>query len=73
MVQLYGAAQGHAEHGESVDVEPRASREEDALLGTEATARKPKREGHATLSSSISNLANTIIGSGELFRGNSCL
>ncbi|KAI0766633.1 transmembrane amino acid transporter protein-domain-containing protein [Trametes elegans] len=73
MVQLYGAAQGHSgqEHDDNggavgVDVEPRASGEQDALLGGEASARKPKRDGHATLSSCISNLANTIIGSGML-------
>ncbi|KAH9884779.1 transmembrane amino acid transporter protein-domain-containing protein [Cubamyces lactineus] len=68
MVQMYGAAQGHhAEHEDgSVDVEPRASNEGDALLGVEATARRTKRDGHATLSSCISNLSNTIIGSGML-------
>ncbi|KAI0640806.1 transmembrane amino acid transporter protein-domain-containing protein [Trametes meyenii] len=66
MVRLYGAAQGRAEAADSVDVEPRASHEEDALLGAEASMRKTKRDGHATLSSSVSNLANTIIGSGML-------
>ncbi|CDO73334.1 hypothetical protein BN946_scf185008.g97 [Trametes cinnabarina] len=68
MVQLYGASQGHAGQGDrdGIDVEPRASHEEDALLGAEATVKRTKREGHATLSSSISNLANTIIGSGML-------
>ncbi|KAI9064008.1 hypothetical protein FKP32DRAFT_1591420 [Trametes sanguinea] len=69
MVQLYGAAQGHAGQSDDrggIDVEPRASHEEDALLGEEATAKRAKRDGHATLPSSISNLANTIIGSGML-------
>ncbi|KAI0330913.1 hypothetical protein GY45DRAFT_1323045 [Cubamyces sp. BRFM 1775] len=69
MVQMYGAAQAHhAEHddGSGVDVEPRTSGEGDALLGVEASARRTKRDGHATLSSCISNLSNTIIGSGML-------
>ncbi|KAI0653271.1 transmembrane amino acid transporter protein-domain-containing protein [Cubamyces menziesii] len=67
MVQMYGAAQGHhAEHEDGVDVEPRTSSEGDALLGVEASARRTKRDGHATLSSCISNLSNTIIGSGML-------
>lgn len=64
MVQLYGAAQSHADQEDGVDVEPRASHEEDALLGPDATTRRATKDGHATLSSSISNLANTIIGSG---------
>ena len=66
MVQAYGATPAVAE-----DLEPdmQASNTEglsegDALLGAEASVRKPKREGHATLSSSVGNLANTIIGSG---------
>ena len=66
---MYGAAQGHhAEHEDGVDVEPRTSNEGDALLGVEASARRTKRDGHATLSSCISNLSNTIIGSGEFTR-----
>ncbi|OBZ74208.1 Vacuolar amino acid transporter 5 [Grifola frondosa] len=67
MVQTYGVAssQYHA-----VDDEPRIgiAGEGDALLGgdSRSATRPGKRDGHATLSSSISNLANTIIGSGML-------
>ena len=65
MVQ-YGATVGHADHEPQNTVDdPRTSREDDALLGADATARRPKKDGHATLTSSTSNLANTIIGSGE--------
>ncbi|EJF64034.1 vacuolar amino acid transporter 5 [Dichomitus squalens LYAD-421 SS1] len=64
MVQ-YGATQGHRDPQNTVD-DPRTSREDDALLGADATARRPKKDGHATLTSSTSNLANTIIGSGML-------
>ena len=42
--------------------------ESDALLGVDASARRTKRDGHATLTSSVGNLANTIIGSGQSFR-----
>lgn len=62
MVQTYGVAN---EHGEEVIPDANMSAESDALLGGEASARKPKAEGHATLQSSVGNLANTIIGSGE--------
>lgn len=62
MVQTYGATA--TERG---DVEPRTSMDEhEALLGDGATPRTLKREGHATLQSSVGNLANTIIGSGML-------
>ncbi|KAI0343286.1 vacuolar amino acid transporter 5 [Trametopsis cervina] len=63
MVQTYGVAN---EHGEEVIPDANMSAESDALLGGEASARKPKAEGHATLQSSVGNLANTIIGSGML-------
>ncbi|KAI0717978.1 vacuolar amino acid transporter 5 [Cerioporus squamosus] len=66
MVQLYGAAEGHDDREPQAADDPRSSREDDALLGDAATARKPKRQGHASLISSTSNLANTIIGSGML-------
>lgn len=69
MVQVYGATQPRAEDGDDVragDLDPSSSGEGDALLGPNATTRKAKkRDGHATLMSSVSNLANTIIGSGE--------
>lgn len=61
MVQTYGAAA--TDRG---DAEPRVSVDEhEALLGEDATVREPK-EGRATIHSSVGNLANTIIGSGEL-------
>ncbi|KAH9940826.1 vacuolar amino acid transporter 5 [Epithele typhae] len=68
MVQQYGAVQGHADRDAAHDTtdDSRTSGEADALLGANATARRPKREGRATLTSSTSNLANTIIGSGML-------
>ena len=68
MVQTYGATPAVAEDREP-DLQPSNSEglsEGDALLGAEASVRKPKRDGHATLSSSVGNLANTIIGSGAL-------
>ncbi len=65
MVRLYGAAEGHEDQEPQAADDPRSSREDDALLGDAATARKPGRQGHASLMSSTSNLANTIIGSGE--------
>ncbi|EPT01128.1 hypothetical protein FOMPIDRAFT_1049107 [Fomitopsis schrenkii] len=68
MVQTYGATPAVAEDREP-DPQPSDSEglsEGDALLGAEASVRKPKRDGHATLSSSVGNLANTIIGSGML-------
>lgn len=65
MVQAYGAADGRSDRDAHPPDDPRTSREEDALLGADATARRPKKDGHASLTSSTSNLANTIIGSGE--------
>lgn len=64
MVQAYGAAERRSDRDLHHADDLRTSREEDALLGAEATARRSKREGHASLTSSTSNLANTIIGSG---------
>lgn len=60
MVQTYGVAN---ENG--LEADTLATRESDALLGADASSRQPKTEGHATLQSSVGNLANTIIGSGE--------
>lgn len=61
MVQTYGVAPVN-------DSEPtdQAGSEDSALLGGDATAKKVGRDGNATMISCISNLANTIIGSGEL-------
>ncbi|KAH9926959.1 transmembrane amino acid transporter protein-domain-containing protein [Fomitopsis serialis] len=65
MVQTYGATPAAVEE-RGPDLQPSQSGESDALLGADASARRPKRDGHATLSSSVGNLANTIIGSGML-------
>jgi len=64
MVQTYGSTPAVEERGP--DLQPSQSGESDALLGADASARRPKRDGNATLSSSVGNLANTIIGSGML-------
>lgn len=55
-----GTRQKHYdEHGDSAG-------ESSALLGGTATPAKEELEGHASLTSCISNLSNTIIGSGML-------
>ena len=65
-VPTYGVAEETSPHG--IDTEPAShgpSGESDALLGERS--QEPlikKREGHATIQSSVGNLANTIIGSG---------
>ncbi|KAH7913827.1 transmembrane amino acid transporter protein-domain-containing protein [Hygrophoropsis aurantiaca] len=62
MVQTYGIAATTA-----ADPQPAVGDDEgSALLGSDATSRPPFKEGHATIISSVSNLANTIIGSGML-------
>ncbi|KAI1793448.1 vacuolar amino acid transporter 5 [Ganoderma leucocontextum] len=66
MAQVYGAVEGRSDRDSHPADDPRISREEDALLGAEATVRRPRKDGHASLTSSTSNLANTIIGSGML-------
>ncbi|OCH96252.1 hypothetical protein OBBRIDRAFT_765760 [Obba rivulosa] len=63
MVQPYGAAPVHHDGEEAIP--EGVAGENDALLGASASA-KHKHDGHATLSSCIGNLANTIIGSGML-------
>ncbi|KAF8141578.1 vacuolar amino acid transporter 5 [Boletus edulis] len=62
MVLLYGAIGTGVPHDEHRGGEE--SNEDSALLGNEAVS-KP-REGHASIISSVSNLSNTIIGSGML-------
>ncbi|EMD39143.1 hypothetical protein CERSUDRAFT_134012 [Gelatoporia subvermispora B] len=65
MVQTYGTAP--VQRDEPVDaVTEGMAGESDALLGTGASPQLHKRDGHASLSSSVGNLANTIIGSGML-------
>lgn len=61
MVQTYGVAPVN-------DTEPtdQVRGESSALLGDDATIKRAsKADGHATIVSCVSNLANTIIGSGE--------
>ena len=63
MAQPYGAA-AHSR----VDVEARdeIASEDSPLLGVSATRKKTsEKQGRATLVSSIGNLTNTIVGSGE--------
>ena len=59
MVQTYGVARP-----DPSDPNSAGGDESSALLG--GAVSRPKREGNAGLVSSVSNLANTIIGSGEL-------
>jgi hypothetical protein len=65
MVQTYGIAH----HSTAEPALAGNSEETNALLGgvRNATVRHEtgKREGHASLGSCVSNLSNTIIGSGE--------
>lgn len=68
MVQAYNAVPVSVEH-EDLDDERGAENEGSALLGGKASSvglvkNDAEREGRATLTSSVSNLANTIIGSG---------
>jgi len=65
MVQTYGVAQANG-----VDPGTVQGGEQAALLGSYAAPsvkRLDQRDGHASLISCVSNLANTIIGSGALF------
>lgn len=64
MVQTYGTTD-HSPHPQQVH--DAGNGEGSALLGEYATPKKPLRDGHAGLTSSIGNLANTIIGSGACF------
>ncbi|EJD07295.1 uncharacterized protein FOMMEDRAFT_15993 [Fomitiporia mediterranea MF3/22] len=67
MVQTYGVA---VDHGGASELPPDELHggESSALLGADATPKAviAKREGAGSLISSVSNLANTIIGSGML-------
>lgn len=65
MIQTYGVAQ----EDETLDPTHHVTGEGEgsALLGDAATVKgSVKRDGNATVISCVSNLANTIIGSGEL-------
>lgn len=62
MVQTYGAAAVKDINSELIESEEEESL---ALLGSHSSSAEQSRaDGHATLLSSISNLLNTIIGSG---------
>ena len=65
MVQTYGVAENRTDTHEHVQEEPQGG-ESSALLGGDATPKQSrgKRDGAGSLVSSVSNLANTIIGSG---------
>ena len=63
MVQTYGTADAQADS--RIDGAEVHTREDDALLGANAMTKQPLRDGTATMTSSVGNLANTIIGSGE--------
>jgi hypothetical protein len=68
MVQAYHAVPVSVDHDDHDD-ERGAENEGSALLGSKASSvglvkNDVEREGRATLTSSVSNLANTIIGSG---------
>lgn len=70
MVQTYGVASPNDSTATAADVyehpTTHVATEDDALLGGDSSVKRvAKREGHATLTSSVGNLANTIIGSGE--------
>jgi hypothetical protein len=70
MVQAYDAVPVLVEHDDADDGRG-LDHEGSALLGGRASSvglvrNRAQKEGHATLTSSAGNLANTIIGSGEL-------
>jgi hypothetical protein len=63
MVQPYGATDYG---GADVEARDNTASEDTSLLGSGSTGKNPiKLRGHATVISSIGNLTNTIIGSGE--------
>jgi hypothetical protein len=72
MVQTYGVTAATMAAAKDVGSEPieclsRDADESQALLGGHSSSSvvQSRADGHATLFSSISNLLNTIIGSGE--------
>jgi hypothetical protein len=72
MVQTYNAVPVSVEHDDAdADDSRGAEHEGSALLGSSASSTglvrdRAQKEGPATLTSSVGNLANTVIGSGEL-------
>lgn len=63
MVQLYGTVKTMNGDDLIVDEREGTQSEGSALLQGNASARP--REGHASITSCVSNLSNTIIGSGK--------
>jgi hypothetical protein len=61
MTQTYGIASERSPDPASAGL----GEESRALLGPESVPVKQRAEGHANIVSSVSNLANTIIGSGK--------
>jgi hypothetical protein len=66
MVQSYGAANIAVADTSTISEDRGVEESEDSALLGRDVAVKP-REGHASIISSVSNLANTIIGSGASF------
>ncbi|KAG6891183.1 hypothetical protein C0995_008435 [Termitomyces sp. Mi166 len=65
MVQTYGAVRPPPYSYSELESGPNSGSEQSALLGGERdTSRVVQRDGHASLASCISNLANTIMGTG---------
>jgi hypothetical protein len=66
MVQTYGVAPDNDNEPMPTNYIGATEGESSALLGGDASIkRKDKADGHASIISSVSNLSNTIIGSGE--------
>lgn len=66
MVQTYGVVPENDSEPIPTNYIDAAEGESSALLGGDASIkRKDKADGHASIVSSVSNLSNTIIGSGE--------
>jgi hypothetical protein len=72
MLQSYHATPVSPVVREDADDERGSENEGSALLGSNASRvrlikSEEQKEGHASLTSSVGNLANTIIGSGESY------
>jgi hypothetical protein len=66
MVQTYGVAPDNDNEPTPTNFVSSGEGESSALLGGDASIKRTdKADGHASIISSISNLSNTIIGSGE--------
>ena len=66
MVQTYGVAADNDSEPTTPTNYASAEGESSALLGSDASIKRTgKPDGHASIVSCVSNLSNTIIGSGE--------